>query len=62
MGKIENNSGVHSKEKLQTNPKKSRPDRYAEHCDLDWSKCDGDKPHEIKSKTKVIQGDDDGMY
>ena len=62
MGCIESDNGVHKKEKLQGDPNKTVGERYAEHHKLDWSKCDGDKPHEIKNRTIVIENSDDGMY
>lgn len=62
MVSIEKQNGIHSREKRQTDRTKTMGEQYTEHHKLDWSKCDSNKPIEIKSKTKVIDGSDDGMY
>lgn len=62
MKHIENINGVHKSERLQANQKKTASEQYAEYHNLDWGKCDTNRPHEIKNKTKVIQNSNDGMY
>jgi len=55
---IENNSGVHSKERLQYSKKaKTTAEKYAEHCNITYDKCDGDKVEDVNARGKVIRLD-----
>jgi hypothetical protein len=56
---IENNSGVHSKERLQYSKKaKTTAEKYAEHHQLSFDKCESDKVHEVTNKNKVVVRDE----
>jgi regulator of PEP synthase PpsR (kinase-PPPase family) len=58
---IEKQNKIHSQERLQST-KKNVGDKYAEHHNINWDRCDGKKVNEIKSKAIILEGKNDGMY
>lgn len=52
---IENNSGIHSKERLQYSKNaKTTSEKYAEHCNISYDKCDSDKVEDVSKRGKVM--------
>ena len=52
---IENEQGVHSKERLQySNVKKSTAEKYREHCGITYDQCDSDKVEDVSKRGKVM--------
>ena len=52
---IENNNGIHSKERLQYSKKaKTTAEKYAEHSKLTYDKCSDDKVEDVNKRGKVM--------
>ena len=56
---IENESGVHSKDKRATDASKTAAQQYESAKEIDYKNCESNTYHVIKSKTKVLEGPDD---
>ena len=52
---IENDNGVHCKERLQYSKKaKTTAQKYAEHTKISYEKCDSDKVEDVNKRGKVM--------